>query len=90
MANLGTFELDPNDEYQDLSTATNISFTKGTSYRIQVEGDVLLCENSTKPDIKNNRGHRIINDTWIFDYDGTALWYKTYRNTAPVIINISE
>lgn len=90
MANLGTFVLDPSDTFQNLSIATGISFINGDSYQIQVEGDIFLCENNNEPDIKDNRGHRIINDTWTYDCEGVTLWYKTYRNTTPVIINISK
>lgn len=89
MANLGTFELNPTEDYIDLSEATGISFISGKTYILQIYGDIILCENDTKP-TKKFDGKRIIDDERDFDCDGTTLWYKTFRNTEKVLINISD
>lgn len=89
MANLGTFTLKPNIEYQNLATVTGVTFESGKTYQLQITGRAMLCEKETKPENGFN-GFRIINDTWSFDCDGTPLWFRDVSETEDFIINIAD
>lgn len=88
MSNLATITLQPNAEYQDLATLAGITFTEGTKYTIQVEGDVKLCESATKP---TTGGFRInFNDPFEFEAGTDPLWVKAYSTIKNNTIVIAD
>ena len=85
--NLAFVTINPDSDYQDLETVANINFTEGNSYVLQVNGQVLVCEASSKP---TNGGFYVI-DQKPFKYTAGngKLWVKTLQNSK-VLINIAE
>lgn len=90
MANLGTFTLEPNTEFQNLATVTGVTFTNGTTYQLQIRGDIYLCESVNQPDDRGDEGFRIVNDTWSFDCKGVDLWFRNFSQEQDVVINIGD
>lgn len=75
MSNIGTAKIPFSSDYQSLETLLNTSFTANTKYTIQVDGDVKLCEASSKPSAGGFRINFL--EPFEFEYDGTnGLWVK--------------
>lgn len=89
MANLGFFEIDTQGEYIDLETATELTFTEGTKYTMQVQGCYLtVCIASSTP----TTGGFIMKDFEKFDYtpvSGSKLYVKT-TGVGNVYLNIAS
>lgn len=90
MANIKTITVEPNTEFQNLATVAGVTFTNGTSYQLQIRGDVYLCESASKPDDRADEGYRIVNDTWTFDCKGVNLWFRNYGQYEEAVINIGD
>lgn len=91
MSNLKTVSVAPSTEYQNLATLAGITFVSGTTYSIQVEGDVMVCESATKPTEPTERGtHVFWPQPFIFDAGSDPLWVKNLREFENAIINISD
>lgn len=88
MSNLAYIEVEPNTEYQNIETLGSISLTSGTTYTIQVTGDVIISEAENKPTV----GGFHINNTEPFLYEaGTdTLWVKNLREFESAFINIAN
>ena len=91
MANLGFFEIDTNDDYEKLDTLTELTFTEGTKYTMQVQnaGSYLtVCIASSKP----AKGGFIMKDFEKFDYtpvSGNDVYVKT-GGYGKVYLNIAS
>lgn len=82
MANLGFFEIDTKGEYIDLETITELTFTTGTKYSMQVQnaGAMLtVCIASTTP----TEGGFMMKDLEKFEYT-PASGEKIYVLTGSV------
>ena len=90
MANIKTYTLNPNIEFQNVATITGITFESGKTYQIQVRGDIYLCESASQPEDRKDEGFRIVNDTWSFDCTGDPLWFRNYSQSQDVVINIAD
>ena len=93
MANLGFFEIDTNDEYIDLETLTELTFTTGTKYTMQVQNAnsyLTVCIADSTP--TKNQGGFLMKDLEKFDYtpDGTNNIYVRTSGTASVYLNIAS
>ena len=88
MSDLGTVSIQPSAEYQDLGTLAGVTFASGTTYTLQVEGDVKICEKATKP---TSGGFRV-NFNYPFDYEagGDTLWVKAMSNVKSNSITIAD
>ena len=89
MSDLGTAKIPFNSEYNNVETLLGATFTEGKTYSIQVEGDVRLCEKSTKP---TKGGFRIsFLDPFEFEYDGTnKLWAKCCSPVKDSYITVAD
>lgn len=91
MANLGFFEIDTNNEYVNLETLTELTFTEGTKYMMQVQnaGSYLtVCVSDTTP----TEGGFLMKDLEKFDYtpvSGSDIFVKT-GNPGKVYLNIAS
>ena len=85
--NLAFVTIDPNDDYQDLETIADITFTEGNKYVLQISGQAIVCEATEKP----SRGGFYIVDATPFQYEAGSgkLWVKTLQNSK-VLINVAE
>lgn len=94
MSNLATVTLQPNEEYQDLAELADITFTEGTKYTLQVEGDVMLCEKDTKP--TSGGFHIMSSEPFEYEAGSDTLWVKNlkqktlYPSDVDAIINIAD
>lgn len=88
MSNLATVTIQPNEEYQDLATLADITFTEGTKYTLQVEGDVMLCEKDTKP--TSGGFHIMSSEPFEYEAGSDTLWVKVVRQFATATINIAD
>ena len=72
MANLGTFEINTNNEYVNLETLTGLTFTNGTSYTIQIQNTAFIREGTTGDGF-------IISDTkpFVLKYQGDDVYIRT-------------
>lgn len=88
MSNIAYVTINPNNEYQNLATLAQTTFVSGTTYTLQVDGDVMLCESSTKP---TQGGFHV---TWAepfqFEAGNDSLWVKNARQYDTAYINIAE
>lgn len=87
MANIGYKRLYETDDYQNFETAMEVSLTEGTIYIVQVKGEAILCESTTKP----TEGGFLVTIGKPFQYkkESEPLWVKIpARKTAD--INIAE
>lgn len=91
MANLGFFEIDTQGEYVDLETATELTFTEGTKYTMQVQNAssyLTLCVSDSTP----TEGGFMMKDLEKFDYtpvSGYTLYVNTLR-PGKVYLNIAS
>lgn len=89
MSNLGTVKIDFDNDYHNVETLLNTTFTQNTKYTVQVEGDVKLCEAASKP---STGGFRInFSYPFEFEYDGTnGLWAKALSATKDSYIIVAD
>lgn len=79
MANLGFFEINTQGEYVDLETATELTFTEGTKYTMQVQNagsSLTICIADSTP----TEGGFMMKDLEKFDYtpvSGYDIYVKT-------------
>lgn len=67
MANLGFFEINTNGEYKTLEELTELTFTEGTKYNMQVQNGgsyLTICIADSKP----TSGGFLMKDLEKFDY----------------------
>lgn len=88
MANEAYVEVKPNTAYQNLATLAQISLSQGSTYTIQVTGDVMIIEADSTP----TEGGFHINFPIPFQYTaGTGnLYVKNLREYESAFINIAE
>ena len=88
MSELATITLQPNAEYQNLATLAGVTFTEGTKYTLQVEGDIKLCEKATKPTAGGFR----VNFNYPFEFEAGSdpLWVKAYSTIKSNTIVIAD
>ena len=88
MSNLATISVAPNVEYQNLATLASVTFTSGTTYVIQISGNVLVSEKATKP----TEGGFYIHDDRPFEFvaGSDPLWIKNLREFDSAIVNIAD
>lgn len=88
MSNLATITVKQSDEYQNLATLASVTFTAGTTYVIQVSGEVIVCEKATKP---TTGGFYVTNDEpFEFVAASDPLWIKNLQKNVPAIVNIAD
>lgn len=88
MSDLGTVTVQPSTEYQDLGALAGVTFASGTTYTLQVEGDVKLCEKATKP--TSGGFHINFNEPFQFEASGDTLWVKAYSTIKSNTITIAD
>lgn len=83
MANIFTGKIAETD-YENLATATGLTFTTDTKYLVEVRGGMLIAREGTV-----GKGF-IIEDGQRFDftYKGTPIYIKT--NSDGVVLNIAD
>ena len=83
MANLYSGSIQTNGDYITLSEATDLTFTAGNKYTIQIQNLAYLREGTTG-------GGFLINSTIPITYTATSddLYIKT--NYQPAVVNIAE
>ena len=88
MSNLATVSVNPGTEYINLATLASVTFTAGTTYVIQISGEVLVSEKSTKP----TEGGFYIHDDRPFEFvaGSDPLWIKNLREFNAAIVNIAD
>lgn len=92
MANLGFFEIDTDGEYKTLEELTELTFTAGKTYSLQVQnggGLLTICSSETLP----QKGGFVMNDMEKFNYtpaEGVNLYLKTAGFGAVNYLNIAE
>ena len=85
MANLYTGNLTVSDEFKTLSSLTNITFTNGTTYTIQVYNPCYLREGTT------GKGFLITNSTPIKYVAGSdSLYIGKFGSYNDITTNIAE
>ena len=92
MANLGYFTINTNGEYKTIEELTELTFTAGKIYSMQVTnggGCLTICSSSTLP----TKGGFVMNDMEKFNYtpvEGVNLYLKTAGFGAVNYLNIAE
>lgn len=81
MANLGFFEIDTKGQYVNLETLTELTFTEGTKYTMQVQNSgsyLTICIADSTP----TKGGFLMKDLEKFDYtplSGNSIYVYTSK-----------
>ena len=79
MANLGTFRINTQNEWEDFETETELTLTADTTYLLQTGNICAFCSKASEPDA-DEKGF-VINFNLPFEYthkSGNTLYVKTY------------
>lgn len=90
MANLGTINISTEDNYVNITTLTDLTFTTGTKYNFQVQNCnsfLTVCESSSKPTKGGTRLKNFEKFSWTPE-SGINLWVKTNYYVAATL-NVS-
>ena len=89
MTNLATISVEPSTEYQNLATLASVTFTAGTTYVIQIKGNVLVSETASKP--TELGGFHIYNEEpFEFVAASNPLWIRNLDQYEDAIVNIAD
>jgi hypothetical protein len=89
MSNLATVSVNPGTEYINLATLAGITFTVATTYTLQIDGDVLICEKGSKP-TELSGFHINTLEPFEFVAGSDGLWVRNLREYETAIINIAD
>lgn len=83
MANLGTFTVQTNGTYKTLAEVTDLTFTEGNSYQIQILNMAYLREGTTG-------GGFLVDNSTPIKYTATSDDLYIKNNYGACVVNISE
>lgn len=90
MANLGSFKINTEGEWEDFETLTELTLVDETIYLLQVQNICAFCAKASEPEA-TEKGF-VINFNVPFEYthdDTNTLYIKTY-DRQPVEVNIAN